>query len=73
MEMHLVSTRAQQVSIPALDLDLDFAPEESIHTENSYKFTPESAAALLASGNFTVTHSWTDPQHWFGVYLATAI
>ncbi len=72
IEMHLVSTRAQQVSIPALDLEVDFAPAESIHTENSYKFTPASATALLASGNFAVTHSWTDPQHWFGVYLATA-
>lgn len=73
MEMYLVSTRTQQVSIPALDLDLDFAPGETIHTENSYKFTPESATALLAAGGFTVTHSWTDPQHWFGVYLATTI
>lgn len=72
IEMHLVSTRAQQVSIPALDLDLFFAANETIHTENSYKFTLESATALLASGGFSVTNSWTDPQHWFGVYLATA-
>ncbi len=72
MEMHLVSTRNQRVSIPALDLDVDFAAGESIHTENSYKFTPESATALLASGGFTVTRSWTDSEQWFGVYLATA-
>lgn len=72
IEMHLVSARSQQVSIPALDLDLRFAPGETIHTENSYKFTPQSATALLAAGSFNVTHSWTDPQNWFGVYLATA-
>lgn len=73
IEMHLAGTCAQRVSIPALDLELTFHEGETIHTENSYKFTPESATALLASGNFEVTHSWTDPQHWFGVYLATAV
>ncbi len=73
IEMHLVSTCAQRVAIPALDLKLTFSDGETIHTENSYKFTPESATALLASGNFTVTHHWTDPWRWFGVYLATAV
>lgn len=72
IEMHLISTCNQQVSIPALDLDIDFTAGESIHTENSYKFTPESAADLLAAGGFAVTRSWTDPENWFGVYLATA-
>jgi len=72
IEIHLVSTRRQKVSIPALDLEIEFAPGETIHTENSYKFTPESATALLAAGGFRVTHSWTDPQNWFGVYLASA-
>lgn len=73
IEMHLVSTRAQQVAIPGLDLEVEFSAGETIHTENSYKFTPESATALLADGGFSVTHSWTDPQRWFGVYLATAV
>lgn len=72
IEMHLVSTCDQHVSIPALDLEIHFAEGETIHTENSYKFNPESAAELLASGGFQVTHQWTDPQQWFGVYLATA-
>lgn len=73
IEMHLVSTRPQQVSIPALDLNVSFQPEETIHTENSYKFTPRSITSLLADGAFQVTHNWTDPQNWFGVYLATAL
>lgn len=72
IEMHLVSTCAQRVSIPALDLEITFSEGETIHTENSYKFTPESATALLASGRFHVTRSWSDPKQWFGVYLATA-
>ncbi len=72
IEMHLESTRRQRVSVAALDLDVDFASGETIHTENSYKFTPQSIASLLAQGGFTVTRSWTDPRQWFGVYLATA-
>jgi dimethylhistidine N-methyltransferase len=72
MEMHLESTRRQRVSIAALDLEIDFSPGESIHTENSYKFTPGSIAHLLAQGGFKVTHSWSDARHWFGVYLASA-
>jgi dimethylhistidine N-methyltransferase len=72
IEMHLASTCAQSVCIPALELELTFHKGETIHTENSYKFTPQSAAELLASGGFQVTHKWTDPQQWFGVYLATA-
>lgn len=72
MEMHLESTRRQTVSVAALGLNVDFSPGETIHTENSYKFTPASIAHLLADGGFTVTHSWTDARRWFGVYLASA-
>jgi L-histidine Nalpha-methyltransferase len=72
MEMHLESLRAQSVSIPALELELEFTRGESIHTENSYKFTPDSVTRLLAASGFTVTHGWTDDNDWFGVYLATA-
>jgi len=72
MEMHLESMRRQQAAVRALGITVDFAPGETIHTENSYKFTPESICALLAAGGFTVTHSWTDARRWFGVYLAAA-
>ena len=53
IEMHLESLVAQRVRIPASDgcaaLTLDFAAGETIHTENSYKFTPAAVKALLAS------------------------
>ena len=72
VEMHLESLLAQQVSIAALGLDLRFARGETIHTENSYKFTPERVAALLNQAGFAVEEQWTDRQGWFGVCLATA-
>jgi L-histidine Nalpha-methyltransferase len=72
VEMHLESLIAQAVTIGDLGLTVDFRRGESIHTENSYKFTPDTAAALLERGGFAVRQSWTDQRRWFGVYLAEA-
>jgi L-histidine Nalpha-methyltransferase len=70
IEMHLVSRAAQQVSIGALDFTVDFACGESIHTENSYKYRPGQAEALLAEAGFMPAATWTDPHGWFAVCLA---
>jgi len=72
IEMHLESLIAQQVDIPALDLEVSFCRGESVHTENSYKFTPDSAGALLTRSGFAPRRDWTDARRWFGVYLAEA-
>jgi dimethylhistidine N-methyltransferase len=77
MEMHLVSRISQRVHIPANSagpaLNLSFASGESIHTENSYKFTHERVRNLLQASGFSLTHTWTDSQCRFAVNLATAI
>jgi L-histidine N-alpha-methyltransferase len=73
IEMHLESLVAQEISIPSLDLTVSFRRGEGIHTENSYKFTPESVAALLGRSGFAVRADWTDAKRWFGVYLAEAV
>jgi L-histidine Nalpha-methyltransferase len=77
IEMHLVSTCPQTVVIPANatgpELVLHFAPGETIHTENSYKFTPASIAQLLYPSGFTPTRTFSDPDCLFAVTLATAI
>ena len=77
IEMHLESITTQRVHIPANSagpaLTLDFATGETIHTENSYKFTPVTVAALLSSASFSATNSWQDPHHRFAVTLATAV
>jgi len=77
IEMHLVSRISQQAHIPANSagpaLTLKFAQGETIHTENSHKFTPERVRNLLQAAGFSLTHIWTDPQHLFAVNLATAI
>jgi uncharacterized SAM-dependent methyltransferase len=70
--MHLESVVAQEIAIPALELQVSFQRGESIHTENSYKFTPERVAEMLGWAGFEVRKEWTDARKWFGVYLAEA-
>jgi dimethylhistidine N-methyltransferase len=72
IEMHLESVVAQEIAIPALELQVSFQRGESIHTENSYKFTPERVAEMLGWAGFEVRKEWTDARKWFGVYLAEA-
>jgi L-histidine Nalpha-methyltransferase len=72
IEMHLESLLAQKIALRALDTEVRFALGETIHTENSYKFTDERAAALLTRAGFKLRQQWSDPNHWFTVYLAAA-
>jgi L-histidine N-alpha-methyltransferase len=70
MEMHLVSRKRQRINIQSLDLNLDFALGETIHTENSYKYRQGQAEALLTATGFTHLATWTDEQARFAVCLA---
>jgi len=70
IEMHLESVREQTVNFGALNLDISFAQGESIHTENSYKFTPEMIRELFAESGFALERTWTDPHGWFAEHLA---
>jgi uncharacterized SAM-dependent methyltransferase len=70
--MHLESLIAQQVSIAGLEMEVKFARGETIHTENSYKFTGQGVSSMVERAGFAVTQCWTDEREWFGVYLATA-
>lgn len=72
MEMHLESLIAQHIAIPALDLNVKLSRGETIHTENSYKFTHPRIAEMLERAGFRMATRWTDDKNWFGVYLATA-
>ena len=72
IEMHLCSRVSQTVNIPALDVQVHFRAGETIHTENSYKFTDASIIRTLASAGFRVNHQWKDEASVFGVYLAEA-
>ena len=69
IEMHLEAR--QQVTVTWPDGQRDFAAGERIHTENSYKFTPDGFRALLVQAGLQPVGMWTDPKQWFGVFVAT--
>jgi dimethylhistidine N-methyltransferase len=73
MEMHLVSAKSQQVWLAGIDLRINFEMGESIHTENSYKYRPGDAEALLKKAGFAPEETWTDERGWFAVVLARAV
>jgi dimethylhistidine N-methyltransferase len=71
IEMHLESLREQYVRIPAAKLHLHFAQGETIHTENSYKFTQNALRALLDDAGFKIEQLWQDPLEWYALTLAS--
>jgi uncharacterized SAM-dependent methyltransferase len=70
IEMHLESTCQQTVRIASLDREFHFAPGETIHTENSYKYRAGEAEKLLRAAGFEPEQRWSDPAGWFAVHLA---
>jgi L-histidine Nalpha-methyltransferase len=70
VEMHLVSTVAQLVSVGGETFR--FAEGESIWTESSYKYGMREFAALAALAGWRCERTWTDERAWFSVqYLTT--
>jgi dimethylhistidine N-methyltransferase len=72
IEMHLVSIRPQRVRIEALDLEIAFGAEETIHTESSYKHDDATLRALAAAAGFAVEKTWTDAERRFADVLMVA-
>jgi L-histidine Nalpha-methyltransferase len=69
MEMHLVSKTNQQLYIGALGKTFAIRKGESIHTENSYKYTLNQIAALAEDCSFTLEKNFMDKNRWFNVAL----
>lgn len=68
--MHLESLQEQNVWIEQLEKSFHFVEGETIHTENSYKFSANTINSLLQESGFVLEKRWNDPQRWFSVVLA---
>jgi dimethylhistidine N-methyltransferase len=66
IEMHLVSLVRQRVDIGAYRFAFDAG--ESIHTENSYKYSIEDFQALAGSAGFLGAKAWRDPKGLFSLH-----
>jgi L-histidine Nalpha-methyltransferase len=72
IEMHLASRKPQRVRIAALNMDVDFAKGETIHTENSYKYTLPQVRKMAEVSGFNHERVWSDKRHWFALHLFRA-
>lgn len=66
IEMHLESLCEQQVSIAGRSIE--FRRGETIHTENSYKYTVPDFQALAARAGFSARASWVDERRYFSIH-----
>jgi dimethylhistidine N-methyltransferase len=66
IEMHLVSQERQQVMVAGMPVM--FEAGESLHTENSYKYTPQEFDALAARAGFAFKAGWQDSEGLFAVH-----
>jgi uncharacterized SAM-dependent methyltransferase len=66
IEMHLVSLRRQCVRVTGQSFDFDEG--DSIHTENSYKYTVDGFRALARRAGFEATKVWTDAERLFSLH-----
>ena len=67
--MYLVSTRAQRVPIEALEGDVRFAAGETIHTEDSFKYSLPEIDRLAERAGLRTEARWTDAGRRFAVCL----
>jgi dimethylhistidine N-methyltransferase len=70
IEMHLISKKQQAVRM--LGTSFSFRPGESIHTENSYKYSIDRFAALARVSGWQVRESWMDRNRMFSVHALVA-
>jgi dimethylhistidine N-methyltransferase len=70
IEMHLVAQRPIAFEVSGRSFAL--AAGETIHTENSHKFSRRSSTTLLLAGGWTPRRRWLDRQERFSLILADA-
>jgi dimethylhistidine N-methyltransferase len=70
IEMHLMSLRTQRVRITGEVVS--FTDGETIHTENSHKYTIDGFRELASEAGFTPCATWHDPDRLFSLHWLQA-
>jgi len=71
VEMHLVSEAVQAVTVAGRLFE--FAGGETIHTENSYKYSVQEFLALAEKAGFVSQKVWTDDDKLFSVHCIRCV
>jgi dimethylhistidine N-methyltransferase len=69
VEMHLASLKRQKVKVAGETVE--FRAGETIHTENSYKYSIESLGALARGAGWQPASAWTDARDYFSIQAFT--
>ncbi len=67
IEMHLKATKHLQITSPYLQKEININKGETIHTENSHKFTNDHINNLALNANLDIQNIFTDPDKWFSI------
>lgn len=70
IEMHLVASRA--VAFEVAGHRFAMQPGETIHTENSYKYSLPEARVMARASGWEPLAFWTDPDNLFGLHVWAA-
>ena len=70
IEMHLEALSAMEFTVAGQGFSMKQG--ETIHTENSHKFSRRSSNTLLLAGGWTPMQRWTDSKKRFSLILAGA-
>jgi dimethylhistidine N-methyltransferase len=69
IEMHLVSSDKQNIDIRKINQSINFQKDETIHTENSYKYTVDDINDLAKNSDLKVEKHFIDDNNWFSLSL----
>ncbi len=69
IEMHLKANRDLAVRVDALDMILKINEGETLHTENSRKFTKETIERMAGLAGLTIQEWYHDSDRWFSLVL----
>ena len=72
IEMHLESLKDQTIDVGSLNLTVELAGGETIHTESAYKYSLDSIRELAGATGWSVERSWTDRDDLFSLNLFAA-
>ena len=73
IEIYIESLRDQAVAIKQLEMEVQFAAGEQIHTENSYKYDRSDIEGLAAQTGFKLARTWLDSEKRFSSNLLMAV
>jgi L-histidine N-alpha-methyltransferase len=69
IEMHLKAVRDRKIRINGNQESLDFKKGDTIHTENSYKFSHEDIESIGRQAGLKAVSVFTDERKWFSLVL----